>query len=100
MNAHKLGFNVAPFPGRGAAPVTQLAPSGYGLYDVAGNVSEWVGDRYRPDYSAQIAASGGAARNPQEPDNSVPLEPGEKKRVRRRGSFLRIGPTRSRVRNQ
>ncbi|MDP4256531.1 MAG: SUMF1/EgtB/PvdO family nonheme iron enzyme, partial [Bacteroidota bacterium] len=30
------------------APVTSFFPNGFGLYNMAGNVSEWVGDVYRP----------------------------------------------------
>jgi len=71
------------------ANVGSLAPNGYGLYDVAGNVREWVNDWYRPDYYAQLAAAGGVARNPQGPETSFdPAEPGAKKRVQRGGSFL------------
>ncbi|HVX52588.1 MAG TPA: SUMF1/EgtB/PvdO family nonheme iron enzyme, partial [Chitinophagaceae bacterium] len=30
------------------APVTSFFPNGYGLYNMSGNVSEWVADVYRP----------------------------------------------------
>jgi hypothetical protein len=50
---------------------------------------EWTSDWYRPDYYAQLAGSGGVARNPRGPDTPFdPSEPGEKKRVHRGGSFL------------
>ena len=71
----------------GVGPVAQFPPSGYGLYDVAGNVWEWTSDWYKPDYYAQLA-SGGLARNPQGPSESFdPDEPGVAKRVQRGGSF-------------
>jgi len=74
---------------RGNGPVAQFAPNGYGLYDVAGNVWEWVSDWYRPDYYAALASGGGVARNPQGPATPFdPAEPQEKKRVHRGGSFL------------
>ncbi len=73
----------------GIAPVAQFPANGYGLYDVGGNVWEWVSDWYRPDYYAQLAATGAVARNPTGPAASFdPSEPGERKRVHRGGSFL------------
>jgi formylglycine-generating enzyme required for sulfatase activity len=38
-----------------AAPVASLAPNPFGLYDTAGNVMEWVGDCWNPDYTGAHA---------------------------------------------
>jgi formylglycine-generating enzyme required for sulfatase activity len=40
---------------RVAAPVASLAPNPFGLYDTAGNVMEWVGDCWSPDYAGAPA---------------------------------------------
>lgn len=75
----------------GLAPVASFPPNAFGLFDMAGNVSEWCSDFYRDDYYARLGASG-VARNPTGPDSSYdPLEPRATKRVQRGGSFLCTG---------
>jgi formylglycine-generating enzyme required for sulfatase activity len=72
----------------GLAPVASFPANGYKLYDVAGNVWEWVADWYAPDYYASLDPHG-VARNPRGPERSLdPAEPGVPKRVQRGGSFL------------
>jgi len=72
-----------------SAPVAQFPENGYGLYDMAGNVWEWVSDWYRPDYYAELAKEGTVSRNPAGPTSSIdPDDPGAAKRVHRGGSFL------------
>jgi formylglycine-generating enzyme required for sulfatase activity len=47
----------------GTTPVGSFPPNELGIYDMAGNVHEWVGDRYRADYYANSRE-----KNPTGPD--------------------------------
>ena len=57
-------------------PVKQFPANGYGLYDMIGNVWEWVNDWYAPDYFRRSPVD-----NPQGPRS------GDQK-VQRGGSWL------------
>ena len=73
----------------GTSPVKSFPPNGYGLYDMGGNVWNWVSDLYRPDTHARQKLEP-SCHNPQGPDSSYnPGHPYQsQERVTKGGSFL------------
>ncbi len=76
----------------GTSPVKKFPPNGYGLYDMAGNVWQWVADWYRYD-AFYVEGKNTLTINPKGPADSYdPLDryapENAPKRVIRGGSFL------------
>jgi len=49
-SGEEIDLTTANFRTEGTIAVGSLQPNGYGLYDMGGNVREWVVDYYDPDY--------------------------------------------------
>jgi sulfatase modifying factor 1 len=74
---------------KGIAPVRQYAANSYGLYDIGGNVWEWVSDWYSTSYYIELFQRGKVARNPKGPlFYNDSRDPYQVKKVHRGGSFL------------
>jgi formylglycine-generating enzyme len=71
-----------------AAPVGSFPPNGYGLFDMAGNVWEWCGDRYRADEYARRVGQGGEEGVLVNPRDAGTPPAAADKYVHRGGSFL------------
>ncbi len=70
------------------SPVKTYPANAYGLYDMGGNVWNWVSDWYRPDIHVHLAAEP-SCHNPVGPKASLsPDNPHQPERVTKGGSFL------------
>ncbi|MBL8173190.1 MAG: SUMF1/EgtB/PvdO family nonheme iron enzyme [Bryobacterales bacterium] len=83
------------WPGAQESYQTHNGANGYGLYDVAGNVWEWVNDWYGRDYYRASSAD-----NPPGPSRGSPMPDGKPYRTLRGGSWYNGEYGHSRVSNR
>ncbi|TAN48908.1 MAG: formylglycine-generating enzyme family protein [Rhodospirillales bacterium] len=77
-----------PFGGFSSAPVGSYPPNGYGLYDMTGNVWEWVQDCWHPDHTG--ASKDAKPRGPE--TQSLPGIPACLARVMKGGAWYYFAP--------
>ena len=87
--------------GSGAAQkVGGLAPNALGIYDMSGNISEWVWDKFVPYKDAYYTSGAASLHNPKGPGNLTGPVNGDEQRVRRGGQWNNaVSNVRSVVRN-
>ena len=83
------------WPGNQATFQTHNGVNGYGLYDVAGNVWEWVSDWYGRDYYSTSPRD-----NPRGPDSGSPMPDGKPYRGMRGGNWYNGENGHARVANR
>jgi formylglycine-generating enzyme required for sulfatase activity len=87
-NGDSISQGDANYDSKGPVKVGSFRPNGYGVFDMAGNVAEWVADWYDPAYYARSARE-----NPRGPET----DPNRPQRRADRGSGWCLGAAFARV---